>query len=435
MGVVLVSILLFLGNAAFVAAEYALIGLRRSKIQSEADRGSKTARLLLNALDRKTSFVAGIQIGISALGIAIGAITEPPLTEALSNSLQSLNLPVGLVQTLSILILLFPLVVLGELVPKYLAIRHPEPVSRVLMPPLNLFVLVTKPIIWLLDSSGKLFLRFFRIQVDEEMEEAVSREELALMLQTSESTGEFEEQHADVILKALRLDELTARDVMVHRLDMQCLPLEADRAEVSVRIKETNHSRLPLYEEDLDTISGVVYLQDLIKAWDDTDFTLEKVMKPAIFVPENLTLDRALATMRESRSQILIVQDEYGGTSGLLTLEDLVEELFGDLQDRLESEQDPIIWASATRLVINPRVRWDEILEFLDLPINPDSSRASVSQIIFDELQHVPRQGEAVETDLGKLVVLQTTRRKIMLLALHLNEQTRGLVSPPEQHL
>ncbi len=435
MGTVLVSILLFVGNAAFVAAEYALIGLRRSRVQAEADRGSKFAQFLLTALDRKTSFVAGIQIGISALGIAIGAITEPPLTEALMKGLSFLNLPAGLMQVLSILILLFPLVVLGELVPKYLAIRQPEAVSRVLMRPLGLWVVITKPIIWLLDSSGKLFLRLVGMKVDEEMEDAVSREELALMLQTSESTGEFEEQHADVILKALRLDELTARDVMVHRLDMQCLPLEADRTEVSVRIKDMNHSRLPLYEGDMDSITGVVYLQDLIKAWDEPGFSLEGVMKPAIFVPENLTLDRALATMRESRSQILIVQDEYGGTSGLLTLEDLVEELFGDLQDRLESEQDPIIWASATRLVINPKVRWDEILEFLDLPINPDSSRASVSQIIFDELQHVPKQGEAVETDLGKLVVLQTTRRKIMLLALHLNEQTRGLVSPPEQHL
>ena len=431
MGVVVISLVLFVGNALFVAAEYALMGVRRSRIQSDAEKGSAVAKLILSALERRTSFVAGIQIGITLLSIAIGAVTEKPLTDALTEGMTFL--PPAAVQVISILILSFPLVVLGELLPKYLAIKYPDRVTGALIRPLSLYVLIASPLIWLFDKSGKAVLRIFGIRVDENMEEAVSREEFALLLQSGETQGQFEEDHADVILKALRLDELMAKDVMVHRLDMQCLPHDADRQELSRRIQDISHARIPIFEGDLDTIIGVVYIQDLIKVWDHPEFSLDQCIKPATFVPESLNLDRALATMRERRSQILIVQDEYGGTSGLLTLEDLVEELFGDLQDRLESEQAPVTWSSSNRLTLTPKVRWDELLEFLDLPISPDSSRASVSQMIFDELQRVPRQGDSIETDLGRLVVLQTTRRKIMLLALHLSEGARALVTPPEE--
>jgi CBS domain containing-hemolysin-like protein len=429
---ILISVVLFLGTAFFVAAEYSLLSVRRSLIKSEADRGRGNAKAILHALDRKHRYVAGTQFGITMLGIAIGSVTEPPITEGLKENLSFL--PAGVVTVVSILLISFPLVVLGELVPKYLAIKHPDKVAGAVIRPLSLYVLIASPFIWLFDKSGQGVLRLMKVRIDEHMDDSVSREELALLLQSGETQGQFEEEHADVILKALRLDELMAKDVMVHRLDMQCLPVDADREDLSRRIQDISHARIPIFQGDLDTITGIVYIQDLIKVWDHPEFTLAQCIKPATFVPENLTLDRALTTMRERRSQILIIQDEYGGTSGLLTLEDLVEELFGDLQDRLESEQAPIIWASPARLTLNPKVRWDELLEFLDLSINPDSSRASVSQMVFDELQRVPRQGDAIETDLGKLVVLQTTRRKIMLLALHLNETAKALVTPPVEN-
>lgn len=418
-GTIVSGVLLLVGNALFVMAEYGLLSVRQTRLQSLAAAGNRRAQLVLNALKDKHSYVAGIQIGITLFGIAIGAIVEPSLSAVIGSYIQFL--PNWIISTLSLIAVTYPLVVLGELVPKYLTLVNAERVSLALILPLRLWILAVKPLIWLFDRSGKVILKLLRIQTEGLEDEVLSKDELQMVVQASEDAGAFDEDHADLVLKALRLDRLTARDIMIHRLDMDCLQVDLAENELTERLREVRHSRLPAYGADLDDLKGIVYLQDVIQHWGSSSFRLEDVIRPAKFVPENLSLDRALSTMRESRTQILLVQDEYGGTKGMLTLEDIVEEILGDLQDNIEAERPEIEQVTPNRLRLSPYVRWDQILDFLDEPLTEDSQTDAVAAMVTNELQRIPVQGDSIETPLGRLVVEQITRSRVVQMGLHLN--------------
>ena len=411
------AVLLFGASALFVIAEYGLLGVRRARMSSLADRGNSGAKLILRALDDRNKYVAGIQLGITVIGIAIGSLIEPVLTEGIRNSLKFL--PGWAASSLSLFCIAYPLVVIAELVPKYISIRFAEPVMLLLIRPLNLYVTLTYPFIWLFQKSAKVVLKPFGINIDKHEAESISRDEFQVLLQAGEDEGQFEEGHADVIMKALRLDSLNAKDVMVHRMDIEAISINITRRELIAKLKKVSHSRLLVFENDLDDIKGVIYLQDIVRSWASASERLMEMIRPVEYVPENLPLDRAMQIMQEKRTQILVVQDEYGGTNGMLTLEDVVEEVFGDLQDQLEAEQAPIQRVSNNRIRISPKVRWDELLTFLDLPVNADTSTITLAEMVLGELKSIPVQGDSIETSLGKIVVEQTTRRKIIQLGLH----------------
>lgn len=411
------AVLLFGASALFVMAEYGLLSVRRARMTSLADRGSTGAKLILKALDDRNKYVAGMQLGITVCSIAIGSVIEPVLTDGIRDNLKFL--PPWIASTISLFCIAYPLVVVAELVPKYITIRFAEPVMLLIIRPLNFYVAITYPFIWLFQKSAMLVLRPFGINIDKHEAESISRDEFQVLLQAGEDEGQFEEGHADVIMKALRLDSLNAKDVMVHRMDIEAISINISRRELIAKLKKVSHSRLLVFENDLDDIKGVIYLQDIVRSWASASERLMEMIRPVEFVPENLPLDRAMQIMQEKRTQILVVQDEYGGTNGMLTLEDVVEEVFGDLQDQLEAEQEPIQHVSNNRIRINPKVRWDELLEFLDLPVNADTSTETLAEMVLSELKAIPVQGDSIDTPLGKIVVEQTTRRKIIQLGLH----------------
>ncbi len=418
-GTIVSGVLLLVGNALFVMAEYGLLSVRQTRLQSLAAAGNRRAQFVLTALKEKHSYVAGIQIGITLFGIAIGAIVEPSLSEAIGGVISFL--PRWVISTLSLIAVTYPLVVLGELVPKYLTLVNAERVSLTLIIPLRIWVLAVKPLIWLFDRSGKVILKLLRIQTEGLEDEVLSKDELQMVVQASEDAGAFDEDHADLVLKALRLDRLTAKDIMIHRLDMECLQVDLTGDDLIGQLRNIRHSRIPVYGADLDDLIGIVYLQDIIRHWSKPAFDLKEVIRQAKFIPENLSLDRALSIMRESRTQILLVQDEYGGTKGMLTLEDIVEEILGDLQDNIEAERPEIEQITPIRLRLSPYVRWDQILDFLDEPLTDDSPTDAVAAMVTNELERIPIQGDSIETPLGRLVVEQITRSRVVQMGLHLN--------------
>lgn len=427
--VIITGALLLLGNALFVMAEYGLLSVRQTRLQSLSSQGSRNARFVLSALKGRNRYVAGIQIGITLFGIALGALVEPALSAVIEAGFARLpdwtlakRLPDWSISTISIILVTYPLVVLGELVPKYLTLVNPERAALGLIFPLRLWVAVVKPLIWLFDQSAGVILKLMRIDPAKLEDETLSRSELQMVVQASEDAGAFDEEHADVVLKALRLDRLTARDIMIHRLDMDCLQADLTGAGLTEALRHIKHSRLPVYGSDMDDILGVVYLQDVLRHWGASSLDLKAMLRPAKFVPENLSLDRALSIMRETRTQILLVQDEYGGTKGMLTLEDIVEEILGDLQDGLEAERPEVEQITPTRLRLSPYVRWDQILDFLDEPIHEDSSTDAIATMVTNELERIPVQGDSIETHLGRLVVEQITRSRIVQMGLYLSQ-------------
>jgi len=241
-----------------------------------------------------------------------------------------------------------------------------------------------------------------------------------LWVRSGTSEGTIDHLHAQVLNKALKFDELDANDVMIHRLDVKWIDVDTPRSELFAHISSHGHSRIPVCRGDVDDMIGLLYVHDVIRHWDDPDFNLEKILRPVEVVPESLTLNKVLNRMREVKTHILIVVDEYGGTSGLITLEDLVEEIFGELDDQNESDRPAIERLDGGRLTVRSDVRFDEIAEFLNLELHPeDSTTDSVAEIIVRELDRMPKLGDAVETALGLLRVENMARRRITRVRVH----------------
>jgi len=410
------SVVFLAVNAFFVAGEYAMVSVRRSSIETLARRKRRGAAAALNLLDRMDKTVAALQLGITLVGIALGSVTEPLITEFIRGRLAFV--PLGVLQAVSILLVAYPLVVLSELVPKFIVIRHPERWALATAPAILVMVRFVAPAVWLLQASANLVIGSPK-KGEQAVSGSVSREELVLLVQSGEAMGSLAKDEAGLVERALRLDRLQVDDVMIHRLDVRWLDVGTPRAELLMRFAQIPHSRIPICDGDLDEVIGIVFVQDVLRALEQ-GLELRQVVRPAEFVPEAISLDRALQRMREARSQILIVRDEYGGVAGLLTLEDIVEEVFGELEDSLEHERPTLEVLANGRVSARAEVRYDELLEFLDVePREEDElTTETLAEIVVDSLGRVPKLGDTVQTPVGTLRVENMARRRITRIAV-----------------
>lgn len=424
------SLFLIFATAFFVAAEYALVASRRSRVESLAQKGSKPAQLLLTALDATARYVAGIQVGITVCGLAMGSLTEPLVSRTIEDWIGP-RLPSSVSFILSLIIVTFVLVVIGELVPKYLTIRHPERVALVLIRPLRLVVLLVSPIASVAQAVGGMILKPLGVDINSMKDTSISREELTMLVRAGENEGMLEESHANVVTRALRFDKLDAADIMIHRLDIKWIDVALNREDCFEACAKIPHSRILVCRGDVDDTVGILYIQDLMRHDSDKDFSLESLVRPIELVPENLTLNKIVNRMRELRSQILLVVDEYGGTSGLITLEDVVEEVFGEIEDQLEGERPPIERSASNRLSARADVRHDEILEFLDLDSDGEGRTDTLATIIINSLERMPKLSDSVEIDIGTLIVENMARQRITRVRIMLKPSLVEAASPP----
>lgn len=421
-GLVLASIALILGNAFFVAAEYALVSARRSRIEGMARKGSRTAKALMAAMADMSPYIAGIQIAITMFGIGIGSVTEPFIRDLVQRGVGA-SVPTGVSAAFSLLLATYLTVVFGELVPKYVSLRAAERIALAVIVPLTLFITLLRPLVWLVQSSGSLVLRLFRIKPADAEGDVMAKEELLTLVRTGGAAGVLEKTHAEMVTRALRFDVLDAQDVMVHRLDIKWLDVSFDREQTLQRLRKIPYNRIPVCRGDIDDLVGIAYLHDIILRLDDPDFNLEKIARPVVAVPENLSLEKIVETMRSEKIQMLVVMDEYGGTSGLVTLEDVVEEVFGELEDRLESERPPIEVHKNGRISAKADVRFDELVSRLELELDPGENTDTLATMIVDALERVPKPGDTVETDLGTLRVENMARRRITRVSVFLRPE------------
>jgi len=412
-----ISVLLVLASIFFVAAEYGLISIRKSRIESLVRKGNRTAQLLLEALQQIASYVAGIQIGITMLGIAIGATTEPLVNRWVTAAVGQF-VPPAISALISLLLVTYVLVIIGELVPKYLTLRYPENVALALIRPLRFFLFVARPLVWLVQHSGALILRPFHINIQEFESATFSKEEIGLLVKAGRKEGAFEEEHAEMISRALKLDTLDSSDVMIHRIDIKWIEASTPKEQLFSYLAKIPYSRVPVCLKDIDQVVGILFIQDLFKHWQDPDFELLKILRPVEVVPENLPLSRVIKRMREVKTEMLIVRDEYGGTSGLLTLEDIVEEVFGEIEDQLENDRLPIEISSPKRLSMKANVRFDEVVSFLGLENHITAQTDTLANLITESIDHVPHLGDSVITPVGTLTVENMARNRITRVSL-----------------
>ena len=418
---IVASILLILGSAFFVAAEYSIVSARKSRIEGLAKKGHRGARGLLKVLNDMSPYVASVQIAITMIGIGVGSITEPFIAHWLQGLFPRDLSDVAhtLVAALSIVLVTFFVVVFGELVPKYAALRAADRLALLTYRPLGLFTTLFSPLVWLVQAAAGLVLRPFGIDLGHASGEAVPKEELLMLVRSGGAEGVLDKAQAEFVTRALRLDALFARDIMIHRLDVKWLDASLSREATLHRLTEVPYNRIPVCRGDVDDFVGIVYLHDIVRNLGSDDFSLEALARAVVAIPESLTLERIVGMMRENKTQMLLVRDEYGGTSGIVTLEDVVEEVFGELEDGQEAERPPIEVRGGGRLSVRAEVRVDEVIDYLGAEAPEiESDTRTLAQAIVDGLGRIARTGDCVEADLGTLRVENMARGRITRVAI-----------------
>ena len=371
----LIAFLLF-SNGFFVAAEFAMVKVRKTRIEQLVKEGNYNAKIALEAIKDLDKFIAAVQLGVTISSIGLGWVGESTLAriiEPLFAFLPSLSQTVA-THTLSVSIafalITFLHVVIGELIPKSIALEYTEKTALVIARPMNAITWVFNPFIWLLNGFGNFVLKLMRIPHTHKSSLVHSSEELDMLIDASYNGGVLNETEKDILHKVFNFSDLTAREVMIPRTDMLCIPLNMSLDDLNKFATENQYTRYPVYDEDIDHITGMVHVKDLYKlSVDDTEHCpITKIQRQIILVPETITMDKLILEFKKDKVQMAVVVDEFGGTSGLITLEDVIEEIIGDVQDEFDEEEEcEIKQISENQYITNAMLRTDEVAEFIGI--------------------------------------------------------------------
>ena len=422
-------------NAFFVAVEFALVSARRSRVHELVSQGDRLAKIVQKAQDNIDLSVSGAQLGITLASLGLGWIGEIAIADSLQRFFVGLPSPWASIAThgtavaIAFLLITYLHVVLGEQVPKMVAIIKPVPVAKLTAPPLNLFNLLARPGIWLINSSSNVILRMFGIKGVEAHHRVHSPEEIQILLQESLREGAVERDEEAMIHGVFELTHTVAREVMTPRPDIKAVPADAGLEEVLEVAARTGHSRFPVFEESIDNIVGVLIVKDLL-SWlqreDRSGFKAAVVAREPYFVPDSKQVDDLLAEMRRQKVHMAVVVDEFGGTDGIVTLEDLLEEIVGDIYDEHDAAEQPDIAVKpGGRVEIDGGMSLSDLIEELDLS-SIDEEYDTVAGYVIGTLGRIPDKGERVMLGDAELEVREVSERRVTLLELHRPEGRSG---------
>src|SRR5204863_2492273 len=366
-GRLLVVLLLVLANSFFVAAEFALVAVRRTRIDELAQGGDRQARIVQSALDHLDRYIAGTQLGITLASLALGWVGEPAVAGILDRFLElfGMSAPAAGVHTaaslaVGFLILTFLHIVLGELAPKSIALVRPEGVTKFVITPLVLFSRAMAPLIWLFNGAASALLSVFNISRASDTR-GHSPDELRILVMQARAYGRLNESDTAMLAGVLDFHHKKARDVMRPRTEVVALDIDSSEDEVRRIVKEERYSRYPVIRESLDDVIGVFLAKDLWLGEDAKPFSLKDFTRECLYVPDSRAAERVLDDLRKTRAHMAVVLDEYGGTAGIITMEDLIEEVIGDISDeydfaaRTAIEADGVLELDGTMSLIDVR--------------------------------------------------------------------------------
>jgi CBS domain containing-hemolysin-like protein len=409
---VAIGIALLTANGFFVAVEIALLAARRGRIEEAAEAGDPRAARALKALTELSVTFSGAQLGITMCSLALGAIAEPALVALFADVLGDTALPAGAIPALAVVlalsIVVFLHMVVGEMAPKNLALARAEAVALTLARPFGWFVTVLRPLIVLLNGVANLLVRLVRVEPVDEHKLVHTPDELALALAESRNLGTIADQDARVMGAALRLSTIDAESAMTPRVDLHAVEDTATLPEVLDVAERSGHTRIPVFHDDIDNIVGLVHVKDVLVRSDDElpALTVADLLRPIPAVPESRDLEQLLRDMLDDRSHALLVVDEFGGTAGLLTLEDVLEELVGEIDDEFDDEHHGS--RSSERVWVVPgTLRRDEATRATGLVLEGGDAE-TVSGWVVEQLGRLPEPGDRALTEDGWLLIVRT---------------------------
>jgi putative hemolysin len=400
---------LVLGNALFVAAEYALVTARRSRLEERAAAGSRSARTAIGLLDHPVRFIGLIQVGITIFGIALGAVGEPAVSRIFD------FLPRGVAFVLSFVILTYISVTLGELVPKALALQRAERIAIVFAIPLDLFARLLMPLVWLLQVTANGFLRIFHVKPAPAGMIAFTREDIRHSVAAAEDVGEIQTSEEEMLYKVFDFAEKEAADVMVPRPEVVALSVVMAPEEALRTVLDSPYTRYPVYRESVDDICGILHVRDLVSALHGTGEAnggLAALLRPAHVVPETKDLGALLGEFRRTSQHMAIVVDEYGSTMGIVTLEDIVEEIVGDIEDEFDLPDESVERIDETTIRIDGTFTIDDFNEEFGTTLEHEDFH-TVGGYVFDRLGRAAEPGDEIRIHGLRLTVLEIEGSRI----------------------
>ena len=396
-------------NAFFAGAEMAVVSVNKNRIRSLAQEGNKKAKVIEKLFDDSTKFLSTIQIAITFAGFYSSASAAAGISPVLAEWMRGFNIPYSqqIAHNGVTLILMFFNLVFGELVPKRIALQKAESFCMLTVMPVHYISIVLSPFIKLLSVSTKLVLKLLGMKT-EDQEEAVTEEEIKALLKMGHESGTFDDDEREMIDSVFKFDDRTAREIMVPRRDVFAIDIEEPFEEVIDEILESRHSRIPVYEENIDNIIGVLHMKDVMielrknrlqkNKLDQTD--VRRMLHKPFFVPETKEADELFRTMQETRHHMAVLVDEYGGFSGIVTIEDLVEEIMGEISEEYEEVVPEIEALSEDEYLLDGGILIDDLNEDLNLKLETENYD-TLSGYLIEKLGHIPgkEDRDVIEAD------------------------------------
>jgi CBS domain containing-hemolysin-like protein len=413
-----VGLLLIVGTGLFVASEFALVNLDRAELEARQARGEPRLMLTIRALKITSTHLSSAQLGVTLTTLLTGYTMEPAISKLLEPLLEAWGTPdaaaVPISVTVAMLVATFLSMILGELVPKNFALALPVATAKFVIPFQTAFTVVFKPAVMLLNGSANAVLRAMGIEPKEELSGARSAEELSSLVRRSASQGVLEEDTATLLDRSLTFARLTADDIMTPRPSMHAISV-GDSADDVIRLaRSTGHSRFPVYDDDLDDITGVVHVKAAVGVPREKrlEVPVGALSTEPLRVPETVHLDVLVAELRSKGYQMAIVVDEYGGTAGIVTLEDLIEEIVGEVFDEHDRSRAGIV-LRADSITFPGELRPDELRARTGIDVPEGEVYDTVGGYMMSILERVPAQGDEVRIETGALIVVHMDGRRI----------------------
>ena len=426
--IILLAVLIAV-NAYFAAAEMAIVSVNKNRIRTIAQEGNRKAEALLKLIDDPNKFLSAIQVVITLAGFLTSAEAAVSFSDDMGVFLESFGIPYG--QEISVvivtLILSFFTLVFGELFPKRLAMLHADAIAMGVVKPILFISAVFKPFVWLLSITVTIMLKICRQRTDVTYVE-YSEDDIVSMLEAGQESGELKEEGKKMITGVFAFDDMLAYEVMTPRTDVFSIDINAPTEEYIDELMELRYSRIPVYEDDSDNIIGILYIKDyLIKAredgFDNVDF--RSILRKPYFVPETKKIDSLFFELQTTKQHIAILIDEYGGFSGIVTMEDIIEEVMGDIDDEYDKEEPEIQKIDDMTYVMDGRMDLDDIDEEIGINLESDNSE-TIGGFIIDILGEIPD-----ENDVGKEIDFENYRFRIDFIRERRIEQiTMNIMTP-----
>lgn len=413
------AVLLLIANGFFVGAEFALTAARRSRLEEMAAKGDGASRTALLCIKELSFSLAGAQLGITIASLLLGFIAEPSVAVLIEDALH----PLGLSETalhsvafaIALVIVVFLHMVVGEMAPKNMVIAHPDQSARLLAPSFRLFVNLFRPFIRALNAVANGILRLFGVEPQDELEESHSAADISALISDSAREGLLGQIEHRLLSGAIGFGDKDAADVMVPRTEVNAVAAQSTPADVERMVLQTGHSRLPVFASDIDHILGFVHAKDLLRVDGSArDDVLERgLIRAMLVIPESRRLHALLFDMRRERRHFALVIDEHGGTSGIVTIEDLLEELVGEIRDEYDAAELGIEQLSENRYVVPGSLRIDEVADYVGLQL-PEGDYETVAGFVIDRLGRIPKRRDSVRHNEWRLRVRSMQRRRVV---------------------